>query len=71
MAYQVGQSLKEELSKPYDKTQCHEHALSFNRYSLSKRELLKACIAREFLLMKRNSFIYIFKTTQVDFIFIS
>ncbi|WOK98239.1 ABC transporter G family member 41-like [Canna indica] len=64
-AYEVGQSLSEELSKPYDKSQCHENALSFNRYSLSKWELLKACMAREFLLMKRNSFIYIFKTTQL------
>ena len=64
-AYHIGQSLSEELSKPYDKSQCHKNALSFNSYSLSKWELLKACMAREFLLMKRNSFVYTFKTTQV------
>ncbi|TQE02100.1 hypothetical protein C1H46_012286 [Malus baccata] len=28
-------------------------------------ELFKACFAREWLLMKRNSFVYIFKTTQI------
>nr|XP_029118044.1 pleiotropic drug resistance protein 3 [Elaeis guineensis] len=63
--HHIGQSLDEELSKPYDKSQCHKNALSFNTYSLSTWELLKACTARELLLMKRNSFIYIFKTIQL------
>ncbi|CAL9110514.1 unnamed protein product, partial [Musa textilis] len=67
-AYHIGQSLSEELSKPYDKSHCHKNALSFNSYSLSKWELLKACMAREFLLMKRNSFVYTFKTTQLGII---
>lgn len=64
-SFQVGKNLIEELSKPYEKSQCHKHALSFNKYSLSKWELLKACMEREYLLMKRNSFIYIFKAAQV------
>ncbi|KAG6537978.1 hypothetical protein ZIOFF_003081 [Zingiber officinale] len=64
-SFQVGKKLSEELSKPYDKSQCHKHALSFNKYSLSKWELLKACMEREYLLMRRNSFIYIFKTAQL------
>ncbi|KAG1326103.1 Pleiotropic drug resistance protein 3 [Cocos nucifera] len=63
--HHIGQNLDEELSKPYDKSQCHKNALSFNTYSLSKWELLKACTARELLLMKRNWFIYIFKTIQL------
>lgn len=64
-AYHVGQSLHEELSEPYGKSQCHKNALSFSTCSLSKCELFKACMARELLLMKRNSFVYICKMTQV------
>ena len=57
--------LDEKLSEPYDKSQSHKDALSFSLYSLSKRELFRACASREILLMKRNSFLYIFKTIQV------
>ncbi|XP_062203923.1 ABC transporter G family member 41-like isoform X2 [Phragmites australis] len=64
-ASQVGQNLAEEFSKPYDKSQGHNKALSFSIYSLSKWELLKACFARELLLMKRNAFIYVTKAVQV------
>ncbi|XP_020254356.1 pleiotropic drug resistance protein 3-like [Asparagus officinalis] len=63
--YHIGQRLDEELLKPYDKSQNHKNALSFSIYSLPKSELFKACLAREFLLMKRHSFTYIFKTTQL------
>ncbi|MFS7986266.1 hypothetical protein Hanom_Chr11g01008301 [Helianthus anomalus] len=41
------------------------NVVSFHVYSLSNWELFKACMAREILLMKRNSFVYIFKTLQV------
>ncbi|XP_062206068.1 ABC transporter G family member 41-like isoform X2 [Phragmites australis] len=64
-ASQVGQNLVGELSKPYDKSKGHENALSYSIYSLSKWELLKACFARELLLMKRNAFIYITKSVQL------
>lgn len=64
-AFHIGIKLDEELLKPYDKSQCHKHALSFSQYSLPKWELFRACMARELLLMKRNSFVYVFKTTQV------
>jgi len=63
-----GKKLDEELSEPYDKSQSHKIALSFSPYSLSKWELFRACASRELLLMKRNSFIYIFKITQVKMI---
>nr|XP_018680590.1 PREDICTED: ABC transporter G family member 41-like [Musa acuminata subsp. malaccensis] len=63
--YQIGQSLSKELSKPYDMSQSHKNALSFNKFSLSNWELLKACVVRELLLMKRNSFVYILKITQI------
>ena len=61
----LGKKLDEELSVPYDKSQSHKDAISFSKYSLSKWELVKACTARELLLIKRNSFVYVFKTTQV------
>ncbi|GMP76128.1 hypothetical protein CsSME_00032936 [Camellia sinensis var. sinensis] len=61
----LGKEVDEELSKPYDRSQCHKNALSFSIYSLSKWDLFKACMARELLLMKRNSFVYVFKTTQL------
>lgn len=60
-----GQKLKEELLKPFDKSQNHKNALVFKKYSLTKWELFKACMMREILLMKRNSFVYVFKSTQV------
>ncbi|TXG71480.1 hypothetical protein EZV62_000059 [Acer yangbiense] len=61
----LGKMLDEELSKPYDKSQSHSNALSFSKYSLRKWELFKACMGRETLLMKRNSFVYVFKTVQL------
>ncbi|KAK0607563.1 hypothetical protein LWI29_016774 [Acer saccharum] len=61
----IGHKLDEELAKPFSKSVSNENALSFETYSLSKWEMLKACTRREFLLMKRNSFIYVFKSTQL------
>uniref|UniRef100_R7W113 Pleiotropic drug resistance protein 3 n=1 Tax=Aegilops tauschii TaxID=37682 RepID=R7W113_AEGTA len=64
-ASQSGRNLAEELSKPYDESKGHKNALSFGIYSLSKWDLLKACFARELLLMKRNAFIHITKAAQL------
>ncbi|XP_037467333.1 ABC transporter G family member 41-like [Triticum dicoccoides] len=64
-ASQTGQDLAEELSKPYDESKGHKNALSFSICSLSKWDLLKACFARELLLMKRNAFIHITKAAQL------
>ncbi|AQK39261.1 ABC transporter G family member 41 isoform X2 [Zea mays] len=62
---QIGQNLAKEISKPCDKSEGLKNALSCSIYSLSKWELLKACSARELLLMKRNAFIYIGKSVQL------
>ncbi|KAJ0976462.1 hypothetical protein J5N97_018427 [Dioscorea zingiberensis] len=64
-AHHIGRRLTEELSEPFHKNQTHKDALSFSTYSLPKKELFKACMARELLLMKRNSAIYIFKLIQL------
>ncbi|XP_044477754.1 pleiotropic drug resistance protein 3-like isoform X1 [Mangifera indica] len=61
----LGKKLDEDLSVLYDKSKCHKDALSFNVYSLSKWQLLRACMSREYLLLKRNYFLYVFKTTQI------
>ncbi|CAL5440389.1 unnamed protein product [Camellia sinensis] len=53
------------LAIPFDKAKSHPAALTTKNYGVSKKELLKALISREYLLMKRNSFVYIFKFTQL------
>ncbi|XVE73519.1 hypothetical protein DITRI_Ditri11bG0124800 [Diplodiscus trichospermus] len=63
--FHSGQKLNEELCTRFNKCETHKSALSFNIYSLGKWELLKACMAREWLLMKRNSFVYVFKSGQL------
>ncbi|KAG1346222.1 ABC transporter G family member 39 [Cocos nucifera] len=65
LSFRVGCRLEIELSTPFDKSRNHPAALTTSRYGISKRELLKACMSREFLLMKRNSFVYIFKLFQL------
>ncbi|KAI3445471.1 hypothetical protein Pfo_002136 [Paulownia fortunei] len=62
---QYGKKLDEELSMPFDKSKSHKNAISFSMYSLSKWTLFRACMSREFLLMKRNSFVYMFKSVQL------
>ncbi|GJZ10574.1 ABC transporter G family member 35-like protein [Tanacetum coccineum] len=66
--FHVGQKLHNELSVPYDKNESHKAALVFKKYLVPKRELLKACWDKEVLLMKRNTFIYVFKSFQIIFI---
>lgn len=63
--FHVGLQLADELSRPYPSNKSHKAALSFSTYSVSKKELFKACFSREWLLMKRNSFVYIFKGVQL------
>ncbi|RRT35121.1 hypothetical protein B296_00052146 [Ensete ventricosum] len=64
-SFHVGKQLSEELSVPYDKSRAHPAALTTQKYGISNWELLKACLSREWLLMKRNSFVYVFKTFQI------
>lgn len=66
-SFHVGKKLGDELATPFDKSKSHPAALTTKMYGASKKELLKACISRELLLMKRNSFVYVFKLIQVSF----
>lgn len=63
--FHIGRKLGDELGVPFDKSKSHPAALTTEKYGVNKKELLKACISREYLLMKRNSFVYIFKMCQV------
>ncbi|TXG49217.1 hypothetical protein EZV62_025092 [Acer yangbiense] len=63
--FHVGQKLDDKLSMPFTKSDCHKNSVSFSIYSLSKWDLFKACLAREWLLMKRNSFLHVFKSAQL------
>ena len=68
-SFHVGIRLGDELATPFDKSKSHPAALTTKKYGVGKMELLKACLSREYLLMKRNSFVYIFKSSQVGLAF--
>ncbi|KAK4479596.1 hypothetical protein RD792_015114 [Penstemon davidsonii] len=63
--FHVGVRLQEELSVSYDKKQGHKSALFYEKYLVPSKVLLKANFDKEWLLIKRNSFFYVFKTVQI------
>ncbi|XP_071711021.1 ABC transporter G family member 29-like isoform X2 [Rutidosis leptorrhynchoides] len=60
----VGKKLKYELEIPYDMSRSHKSALVFKKYFVSKWDLLKVSWNKEWLLLKRNIYIHIFKSVQ-------
>ncbi|XP_006644354.1 ABC transporter G family member 37 [Oryza brachyantha] len=64
-SFHVGRSIQNELSEPFDRTRSHPAALATSKFGVSRKELLKATIDRELLLMKRNAFMYIFKAVNL------
>ncbi|XP_030543117.1 pleiotropic drug resistance protein 1-like [Rhodamnia argentea] len=64
-SFHIGRKLGDQLAIPFDKSKGHPAALTTKKYGVSQKELLRACASREFLLMKRNSFVYIFKMSQL------
>ncbi|PKI62069.1 hypothetical protein CRG98_017442, partial [Punica granatum] len=64
-SFHVGRKVGDELATPFDRSKCHPAALMTQNYGIEKKELLKANISREYLLMKRNSFVYVFKLVQL------
>ncbi|KAL8148056.1 hypothetical protein AgCh_005408 [Apium graveolens] len=67
-SHQSGKSLGEELNIPFDRRYSHPAALSTSQYGVSRIELLKTSFDWQLLLMKRNSFIYVFKFIQLFFV---
>ncbi|CAN1171478.1 Pleiotropic drug resistance protein 2 [Linum perenne] len=49
----------------FEKSETHPAALERSRYAISKWDLLTACFEREWLWMKRNSIVFVFKTVQI------
>uniref|UniRef100_A0A0D9VF53 ABC transporter domain-containing protein n=1 Tax=Leersia perrieri TaxID=77586 RepID=A0A0D9VF53_9ORYZ len=64
-SFHIGQQMLEELHIPFEKTKTHPAALTTIRNAVSNWELLKVVMSGEKLLMKRNSFLYIFKVIQL------
>ncbi|KAK5830951.1 hypothetical protein PVK06_014746 [Gossypium arboreum] len=64
-SFHVGKRLQDDLATPFDKNRSDPTLLTTKNYGVNKRELLKACFSKELSLMKRNSFIYIFKLIQL------
>ncbi|XP_071701682.1 ABC transporter G family member 39-like isoform X2 [Rutidosis leptorrhynchoides] len=65
--FHVGRKLEMDIKIPYDKSKTHPDALMKDKYGISYIELLRACFHKEWLLTKRNSLLYIFKTFQLTF----
>ncbi|KAG6391312.1 hypothetical protein SASPL_149066 [Salvia splendens] len=63
-----GQRVSQELAVPFDRSKSHPAALTTEKYGLGSKDMLKACTDREYLLMKRNSFVYFFKLFQITII---
>ncbi|KAG0457816.1 hypothetical protein HPP92_022973 [Vanilla planifolia] len=63
--FHVGRSLQNKLSTPFDKSKSHRASLVFKRCSVPMKDLLNASFAKEWLLIKRNSFVYVFKAVQL------
>ncbi|KAK8509076.1 hypothetical protein V6N12_018165 [Hibiscus sabdariffa] len=63
-SFHIGQKIGDDLAVPFEKSKSHPAALTKEKYGVSKKELLKACVSREYLLMKRNLFVYVFKIFQ-------
>ncbi|XP_051137169.1 ABC transporter G family member 32-like isoform X2 [Andrographis paniculata] len=63
--FQVGNSLAQELSIPFDKCCNHPAALTSKTYGISRAELLSVSFLWQMLLMKRNGPVFIFKFIQL------
>ncbi|GAB2293587.1 transcription factor [Dionaea muscipula] len=64
-SFHIGRRLFEELANPFDKSKGHPAALTTRKYGIKKMELFKTCFSREYLLMKRNAFVHLFKLFQL------
>lgn len=65
-AFHVGQIILKALEVPFEKNQSLSPALTNLKYGVSKRQLVKVISAREILLMRRNSSLYIVNFAHVS-----
>ncbi|CAL0305014.1 unnamed protein product [Lupinus luteus] len=66
MSFHVGSAIQRELATPFDRSKSHPAALTKSKYGTSKKELLMACLEREFTLTKRMAFVHIFRIIQMQ-----
>ncbi|KAL6614944.1 hypothetical protein ACP70R_037214 [Stipagrostis hirtigluma subsp. patula] len=66
-SFHVGIGLQADLHAPLVNQSNHPIAPTSAKYGVSKVELFQACFSREYLLMKRDSFVYIFRLMQLIF----
>ncbi|KAL3687132.1 hypothetical protein R1sor_013441 [Riccia sorocarpa] len=66
--FHVGVDMEKELETPFDKSKSHKAALVTDKYSVTRKELLKINFEKEWLLMKRNAFVSIFRLVQLSFV---
>ncbi|WZZ57647.1 hypothetical protein YC2023_057754 [Brassica napus] len=64
-SFHVGRRMGDELAVPFDKKKSHPAALTTKKYGVGIKELVNTSFSREYLLMKRNSFVYYFKFGQL------
>ncbi|XP_057840627.2 ABC transporter G family member 35-like isoform X2 [Cryptomeria japonica] len=60
--------LSRKLSVPDNKVSRRKQSPILSKSLIPKMEIFKICFAKEWLLLKRNSFIYIFKAVQIIFV---
>ncbi|KAG8091552.1 hypothetical protein GUJ93_ZPchr0012g20034 [Zizania palustris] len=66
---QYGRNLESSLNNSYvNKDKDYPQALAKSKFAVSKYRLVKACFAREIILISRHRFLYIFRTCQVGFV---
>ncbi|XVF49256.1 hypothetical protein PTKIN_Ptkin03bG0253800 [Pterospermum kingtungense] len=65
-SFHIGSDMMRQLANPFDRSKSHPAALTKTRYGTSKKELMKACLSREVILMKRNTFLHLFKIFQLE-----
>nr|KJB07167.1 hypothetical protein B456_001G003100 [Gossypium raimondii] len=65
-SFHIGLDIKNQLAVPFDRSKNHPAALTKTRYGANKMELMKACLSREVILMKRNVFLHGFKIFQLE-----
>nr|XP_027190419.1 ABC transporter G family member 31 [Cicer arietinum] len=63
-----GKSTEAMYTASYDKSKSHPSALPKTSFSVSNWNLFKACLSREWTLLNRNRFLYVFRTVQVAFV---
>ncbi|VYS59100.1 unnamed protein product [Arabidopsis thaliana] len=63
--HHFGRAMRSQLATPFDRLKNHRAALTRTTYGASKLELLKACLERESILMKRNLRTFVLKSLQL------